>query len=63
MTAITHKKADLKALISKRIMEKYDADPSAHRLLFQGMLNLALSKYTLRELRAWFTILTHGNVE
>ena len=57
MTAITVKKQDLKELIREWIMVKYDADPTCHRILFEGMLDLAMRKNTLRELRGWLEIL------
>ena len=59
MTAITVKKSILKGMIERDLMLKYDSDPGTQRLIFQQMVHLTLSHYSLRELRSWWEILTH----
>ena len=54
MAAITQRKADLKHIISERVMQAYrTAMPEDKRRLMKATLGKLLSNMTLKQLRQW----------
>lgn len=62
MTATTEQKQVVRGMIERHLMVQYDKDPEQQRLMFQQMVRLALTHYTLPKLRAWWAILTHTSL-